>query len=67
MGSGSGGMMCFARLVLGGDTAMDSSRHGAKNPTLLGDGMMKGVVSSRCLGGRYLKLGTRLDGSSGGI
>eukprot|EP00561_Arcocellulus_cornucervis_P011081 CAMPEP_0185811588 /NCGR_PEP_ID=MMETSP1322-20130828/8284_1 /TAXON_ID=265543 /ORGANISM="Minutocellus polymorphus, Strain RCC2270" /LENGTH=40 /DNA_ID= /DNA_START= /DNA_END= /DNA_ORIENTATION= len=40
MGSGSGGMMmCFARLVLGGDTAMDSSRRGGKYPTLLGDDM----------------------------
>ena len=39
MGSGSGGVMCFARLVLGADTAIDSSR-GRKNSTLVGDDMM---------------------------
>ena len=49
MSSGSGGMvMRFARLVLGGDTAMDSSRRGAKNPTLLGDDMVV-VVSAAAL------------------
>ena len=47
MGSGSGGVMCFARLVLGADTAIDSSR-GCKNSTLVGDDMVA-VVSAAAL------------------
>ena len=46
MGSGSGSMaMRFARLDLGADTAIDSSR-GCKNSTLVGDDM---VVSAAAL------------------
>ena len=48
MGSGSGGIvMCFARLVLGADTAIDLRRRG-KNSTLLGDDMVV-VVSAAAL------------------
>ena len=44
MGSGSGGMvMCFARLGLGADTAIDSRRRG-KNSTLVGDDIVVGMV-----------------------
>ena len=46
MGSGSGGMMCFARLVLGADNAMESICRGGKDPTLLSGDM---VVSAAAL------------------
>ena len=55
MGSGSGGMvMCFARLGLGADTAIDSSR-GCKNSTPLGDDMVV-VASAAAVTGGTLSL-----------
>ena len=47
-------MMCFARLVLGADTAIDLRRRG-KNSTLLGDDMVV-VVSAAAVTGGTLSL-----------
>ena len=58
MGSGSGGtcmMTCFARLVLGADTAMDWSRGGKCSTMLVGDDMVV-VVSAAAVTGGTLSL-----------